>query len=100
VPANVPRRPELRRARRLRDTGTGPNGHHDNGITMNSDRFEGNWKQLKGKVREQWGRLTDDHVDQIAGKRDQLVGRVQEAYGIERDEAERQVSDWESRQPH
>jgi len=65
---------------------------------MNQDRMEGNWKQLKGKVREQWGKLTDDEVDQIAGKRDQLVGRIQESYGIERDEAERQVNDWESRQ--
>lgn len=67
---------------------------------MNQDRIEGNWKQLKGKVREQWGKLTDDQVDQIAGKRDQLVGRIQESYGIARDEAERQVADWESRQPH
>lgn len=67
---------------------------------MNKDRMEGNWKQLKGKVREQWGKLTDDEVDQIAGKRDQLVGRIQESYGIGRDEAERQVTDWESRQPH
>jgi len=67
---------------------------------MNKDRMEGNWKQLKGKVREQWGKLTDDEVDQIAGKRDQLVGRIQESYGIGRDEAERQVTDWESRQPN
>lgn len=67
---------------------------------MNQDRIEGNWKQLKGKVREQWGKLTDDEVDQIAGKRDQLVGRIQESYGIARDEAERQVAEWESRQPH
>lgn len=67
---------------------------------MNRDRIEGNWKQLKGKVREQWGKLTDDQLDQIAGKRDQLVGRIQETYGIERDEAERQVTDWESRNPH
>ena len=67
---------------------------------MNRDRIEGNWKQLRGKVREQWGKLTDDQLDQIAGKRDQLVGRIQETYGIERDEAERQVTDWESRNPH
>ncbi|MBE0594508.1 MAG: CsbD family protein [Burkholderiaceae bacterium] len=64
---------------------------------MNRDRIEGNWKQLKGKVREQWGKLTDDEIDQIAGKREQLVGRIQETYGIARDEAERQVADWESR---
>lgn len=67
---------------------------------MNRDVIQGNWKQVKGKVREQWGKLTNDQLDQIAGKRDQLVGRIQECYGLERDEAERQVADWESRQPH
>ena len=65
---------------------------------MNWDRIEGSWKQLKGNVRQQWAKLTDDHVDQIAGKRDQLVGKIQEHYGIAQDEAERQVSDWESTQ--
>jgi uncharacterized protein YjbJ (UPF0337 family) len=61
---------------------------------MNWDRIEGNWRQIKGKAKEQWGKLTDDHIDTIAGKRDQLVGRVQEAYGISQDEADRQVTDW------
>lgn len=64
---------------------------------MNWDRIEGQWKQFKGKVKEQWGELTDDEFDQIAGKRDQLVGRIQQHYGIARDEAERQVRDWEGR---
>ncbi len=64
---------------------------------MNWDRIEGNWRELKGKAKEQWGKLTDDDVDVIAGKRDQMVGRVQKAYGISRDEADKQVSDWESR---
>jgi uncharacterized protein YjbJ (UPF0337 family) len=64
---------------------------------MNWDRVEGNWRQLKGKVKEQWGKLTDDQLDEIAGKRDQLIGRIQKAYGVERDVAERQVNDWESR---
>jgi len=64
---------------------------------MNWDRVEGNWKQFKGKVKEQWGKLTDDHLDNIAGKRDQLVGRIQEGYGIGKDEAETQVKDWEDR---
>ena len=64
---------------------------------MNWDRIEGNWKQFKGKVKQQWGKLTDDQVDVISGKRDQLVGAVQETYGIARDEAERQVKDWETR---
>jgi uncharacterized protein YjbJ (UPF0337 family) len=63
---------------------------------MNWDRIEGNWKQVKGQVKEKWGKLTDDHLDVIAGKRDQLVGRIQEAYGISRDEADRQVRDWET----
>ena len=58
---------------------------------MNWDRIEGNWKQFKGKVKEQWGKLTDDQIDMIGGKKDQLVGKVQEQYGISRDEAERQV---------
>lgn len=64
---------------------------------MNWDRIEGNWKQFRGKVKEQWGNLTDDHLDQVEGKRDQLVGRIQETYGISKDEAERQVKDWETR---
>ena len=64
---------------------------------MNWDRIEGDWKQMKGSIKEKWGQLTDDEFDQIAGKRDMLVGKIQERYGIERDEAERQVKDWESR---
>jgi uncharacterized protein YjbJ (UPF0337 family) len=64
---------------------------------MNWDRVEGNWKQFKGKVKEQWGKLTDDHLDTIAGKRDQLAGKVQETYGITRDEAERQIKAFEDR---
>ena len=64
---------------------------------MNWDRIEGNWKQLKGKVREQWGRLTDDHLDSIGGKREQLAGKLQETYGVGKDEAEKQISDFEAR---
>jgi uncharacterized protein YjbJ (UPF0337 family) len=64
---------------------------------MNWDRIEGNWKQLKGKVGEQWGKLTDDDFDVIEGKRDQLAGKIQERYGIAKDEAEKQVASWESR---
>ena len=63
---------------------------------MNKDIIEGNWKQLKGKVRQQWGQLTDDDFDVIAGKRDQLLGRIQERLGISRDEAEKQVKAWEN----
>ena len=64
---------------------------------MNEDRIQGNWKQVKGKVKEQWGKLTDDDLDVIAGKRDQLLGRIQERHGIAKDEAERQVEDFERR---
>ena len=61
---------------------------------MNWDRIEGNWKQFKGRVKEQWGKLTDDDIDVIGGKRDQLVGKIQESYGIGKDEAERHVDTW------
>jgi uncharacterized protein YjbJ (UPF0337 family) len=61
---------------------------------MNEDILEGKWTQLKGKVKEQWGKLTDDEIDQLDGKKDQLVGRVQERYGIARDQAERDVDTW------
>jgi len=64
---------------------------------MNWDQIAGNWKQLKGRAKEQWARLTDDDLTFINGKRDQLVGRVQERYGVAKDEAERQVKDWEGR---
>jgi uncharacterized protein YjbJ (UPF0337 family) len=64
---------------------------------MNWDRIEGNWRQFKGKAKEQWGKLTDDRIDRIEGKREQLVGQIQEAYGISKDEADTQVSEWESR---
>jgi len=64
---------------------------------MNWDRVAGNWRQFKGNVREQWGRLTNDQIDVIAGKRDQLAGKIQEAYGVSKDEAERQVKSFEER---
>lgn len=62
---------------------------------MNWDQIAGNWKQAKGTVKQKWGQLTDDDLTTIGGKRDQLVGRVQERYGIAKDEAERQVKEWE-----
>ena len=61
---------------------------------MNWDQVEGNWKQYKGKAREQWGKLTDSDMEQIAGKRDQLVGRIQTSYGVAKEEAEKQVDDF------
>ncbi|MDF2467276.1 MAG: ral stress protein CsbD [Ramlibacter sp.] len=66
---------------------------------MNDDRIEGNWKQFKGKVKEQWGKLTDDDLDVISGRRDQLAGKIQERHGVARDEAERQIKDFETRNP-
>jgi uncharacterized protein YjbJ (UPF0337 family) len=65
---------------------------------MNWDRAEGNWKQLKGTVKEKWGKLTDDDLDVIAGKRDKLAGQIQERYGISKDEADKQLKDWEKSQ--
>lgn len=65
---------------------------------MNWDRIEGNWKQFRGNIKEQWGKLTDDQLTAIAGNRDQLVGKVQEAYGITKEETEKQISAWQSRQ--
>jgi uncharacterized protein YjbJ (UPF0337 family) len=61
---------------------------------MNSDEMKGKWRQLKGSVRERWGKLTDDDVDIINGQNEQLVGKIQEKYGIAKDEAQRQVDDW------
>jgi uncharacterized protein YjbJ (UPF0337 family) len=62
---------------------------------MNQDTLKGQWTQLKGKVREQWGKLTDDDLDQVQGRSEQLVGKIQERYGIARDEAERQLNSWD-----
>ena len=62
---------------------------------MNWDRIEGNWKQFKGKAKVQWGKLTDDDLDVVAGKKDQLAGRIQERYGIAKDEVDQQIADWE-----
>jgi uncharacterized protein YjbJ (UPF0337 family) len=61
---------------------------------MDWNRIEGNWKQMRGRVREQWGQLTDDDLDKIAGRRDQLEGRIQERYGLAKDEARREIDNW------
>jgi uncharacterized protein YjbJ (UPF0337 family) len=71
----------------------------DQGVRgMDWNRVEGNWKQVKGKVKEQWGNLTDDDLNVIAGKREQLEGKIQERYGIARDQARKEIDDWASRQ--
>jgi uncharacterized protein YjbJ (UPF0337 family) len=64
---------------------------------MNWDRMEGNWKQVTGKVKVQWGKLTDDGIDVVTGRRDQLAGKMQERYGIAKDEAKKQLSAWGSK---
>lgn len=61
------------------------------------DRVEGSWKQFQGKVKEQWGKLTDDDLAVVAGKRDQLAGKIQERYGYARDRAEEEIRDFEAR---
>jgi uncharacterized protein YjbJ (UPF0337 family) len=64
-------------------------------LSMSWDRISGNWTQWKGRVRERWGKLTDEQLNVVAGRRDQLSGRIQEAYGLDKDEAERQLRNWE-----
>jgi uncharacterized protein YjbJ (UPF0337 family) len=61
---------------------------------MNSDQFEGQWKQLKGTVKQKWGKLTDDDLLTLTGKKDELVGKLQERYGITREQAIREADEW------
>lgn len=61
---------------------------------MNSDQFEGKWKQMKGAVKQHWGKLTDDDVTLLSGKKDELVGRIQERYGITREQAEKEADEF------
>lgn len=61
---------------------------------MDWDRIEGNWKQFRGKVKEQWGELTDDDLDVIEGNREQLEGRLQERYGKAKDQVSKDVDTW------
>jgi len=61
---------------------------------MNKDKFMGKWRELKGKVKEKWGKLTDDDISQINGKWDQLTGKLQQRYGWNKEHAEREMNDW------
>jgi len=61
---------------------------------MDMNEIKGNWKELKGTVRQKWGKLTDDDVEQVAGRKDVLVGRLQARYGRAKEEAEREVDTW------
>ena len=66
---------------------------------MNEDRIKGNWKQFTGKVKEQWGKLTDDDLDVIDGKREQFIGKLLEREGLAREAAEKQLKEWQQRHP-
>jgi uncharacterized protein YjbJ (UPF0337 family) len=61
---------------------------------MNWDQIKGKWNEVKGSARKEWGKLTDDDLEQAAGHRDELAGKVQQRYGMAREEAERQVDAW------
>ena len=61
---------------------------------MNSDTLKGQWMQIKGKIRQQWGKLTDDDITQIQGNAEQLIGKLQERYGYSREQAQRELDSW------
>ncbi|WP_280561784.1 MULTISPECIES: CsbD family protein [unclassified Chromohalobacter] len=61
---------------------------------MNWDQIEGRWTEVKGKAKASWGEMTDDELDQVAGKRDQLIGKLQTKYGISKEDAEKRADDW------
>jgi uncharacterized protein YjbJ (UPF0337 family) len=63
---------------------------------MNWDQIEGKWTQMKGSVRERWGKLTDSDIEQIAGKRDQMLGKLQERYGYTKEQAQRELDEWDT----
>ncbi len=65
---------------------------------MNWDRIQGSWTEYKGKAKQQWGKLTDDDLDVVDGKREELAGKIQSRYGIAKDEAERQIDEWQNRE--
>ena len=68
-------------------------------VAMNEDTLKGQWMQLKGKAREQWGKLTDDDLTEIDGRREQLEGKIQQRYGYAKDQTKKEVDDWFNRLP-
>jgi uncharacterized protein YjbJ (UPF0337 family) len=68
--------------------------HQDQETDMNWDRIEGNWKEYKGKAKQQWGKLTDDDLDVIEGRRDELEGMLQQRYGYAKDQAQAEIDKW------
>lgn len=61
---------------------------------MNTDQMTGKWKQMKGAAKQQWGKLTDDDLEVIAGKRESLVGKLQERYGMAKEDAQKKTDEW------
>ena len=61
---------------------------------MNWDRIEGNWKEFKGKIQTKWGKLTEDDLAVVQGKRDELAGRLQQRYGFAKEQAEKEIDSW------
>jgi uncharacterized protein YjbJ (UPF0337 family) len=61
---------------------------------MNTDQMSGKWKQMKGAAKQQWGKLTDDDLEVIAGKRESLVGKLQERYGLAKEDAQKKTDEW------
>ena len=72
--------------------------HSTKETAMDWNRVEGNWKQMKGAVKQQWGKLTDDDLTQINGSQEKLEGIIQERYGIAKDETRKQIDSWYSNQ--
>ena len=66
-------------------------------MSRDTDIVKGNFKQIKGKIKQQWGKLTDDEIDQMEGHAEILAGKLQERYGVERAEAERQAKEFQTR---
>jgi uncharacterized protein YjbJ (UPF0337 family) len=85
MPQFLPERSRQRVVIRLSNTG---------GQTMDWNRVEGNWKQFKGAAKEKWGKLTDDDLDVIEGRREQLEGKLQQRYGYAKDQVNKDVDDW------
>jgi uncharacterized protein YjbJ (UPF0337 family) len=71
-----------------------PVGKQQQEQAMNWDRVEGNWMEFKGKVQQQWGKLTSDDLDVVEGKRKELAGRLQQRYGYAKDQAEKEIDTW------
>lgn len=76
---------------------TGQRSQTRKDIIMDWDRIAGNWKQLKGRLKEQWGKLTDDDIAQLDGTREQLEGKIQERYGYGKDQARQEIDSWSRR---